>query len=78
MPVDDFLRDGAPAPALTVAGCAGGGPTSPAPHGIYEARVTVGTSGTRNGKRRSDFSHKSFEYPSLSERQSSTSGTVTS
>jgi hypothetical protein len=32
---------------LVVAGCAGGGHTSPAPHGIYEAKVTVGTSGTR-------------------------------
>jgi len=32
---------------LVVAGCAGDGHTSPAPHGIYEAKVTVGTSGTR-------------------------------
>ena len=30
---------------LVVAGCAGGGHTGPAPHGIYEAKVTVGTSG---------------------------------
>ena len=32
---------------LVVAGCAGGGHTGPARHGIYEAKVTVGTSGTR-------------------------------